>query len=459
VLEEEFPAYLVEEGCNPITLSKRNVGSFDFRAHLLSSFISSHINYKPSGRNDPWQFPEETLALRSGDCEDIAFLLASLLLSSGISAYNIRVAIGKVHVPDGPGIPKKFDHAWVMYKCELGTWLLLEPLFLDGHRASTARSTPQTHDNVVRNIESRQMAEYIPAFIFNVDHLWEITSQHQHSSFAATVTKRWSRIHPGFAGSVHRSIMHDALDGVAPRYVQDAISRHFSHIGLFGPIIEDIDNFTTHRYDSRDHFDNAFIPEAWSRVQTRLSNFSQNNHDFTSFANAAHGIADFYAHSTYLHFASVNGGAAANYNQEQPSAGLLHSPTYDKSHGIDLAGNTFSVNTTVYKGKRTDIPSQWEAKMISGRYAQLNDSKGVFEALTNIPDDLGRTPGFSLRGGLPHHNEIAVDDESFSDEHILYANKSSPDASDRTAYINQFRWRKQTAINHIRSEFLKNWHL
>jgi transglutaminase-like putative cysteine protease len=43
---------------------------------------------------DTWLFPDETLALKRGDCEDISFLIASLLIASGISPYTVRVAIG-----------------------------------------------------------------------------------------------------------------------------------------------------------------------------------------------------------------------------------------------------------------------------------------------------------------------------------------------------------------------------
>ena len=63
----------------------RDPGSFDFRAHIIAEFVSQKIQYLQSDGHDPWQFPEETLTLKSGDCEDRALLIASLLLASGIS--------------------------------------------------------------------------------------------------------------------------------------------------------------------------------------------------------------------------------------------------------------------------------------------------------------------------------------------------------------------------------------
>jgi hypothetical protein len=71
--------------------------------------------------------------------------------------------------------------------------------------------------------------------------------------------------------------------------------------------------------------------------------------------------------------------------------------------------------------------------------------------------DLTQAAGYSTRGALPHHNEIAVDDQSLSADHKLYrATANGPD--DRQAFTNQFRWRKNTAIQHIRKALLENYH-
>jgi len=48
--------------------------------------------------------------------------------------------------------------------------------------------------------------------------------------------------------------------------------------------------------------------------------------------------------------------------------------------------------------------------------------------------------------------EIAVDEETMKSRHKLYSgNSSGPD--DRQAYANQFLWRKNTAIQHIRQAY------
>jgi hypothetical protein len=79
----------------------REPGSFDFRARMVRAYVSEHIAYGKLDPNNPWQFPEETLVLRSGLCEDRAFLLAGLMLAAGISSFNVRVALGDVESSAG----------------------------------------------------------------------------------------------------------------------------------------------------------------------------------------------------------------------------------------------------------------------------------------------------------------------------------------------------------------------
>ena len=43
-------------------------------------------------------------------------------------------------------------------------------------------------------------------------------------------------------------------------------------------------------------------------------------------------------------------------------------------------------------------------------------------------------------------------------EHRLYSAALNPAPEDRSAFVNQFRWRVNTAIAHIRQVFDDNWH-
>lgn len=78
--------------------SDRTPGSFDERALIVWRWVLEEIEYTEDVQEqrllDFWQFPAETIAVKRGDCEDCAFLLASLLLGSGISGYCVRVVLG-----------------------------------------------------------------------------------------------------------------------------------------------------------------------------------------------------------------------------------------------------------------------------------------------------------------------------------------------------------------------------
>jgi len=88
----------------------------------LRNWVGNNIQYRHDdavyGVRDYWQFGKETVSLRTGDCEDFAILLCSLLRAAGYSPDDVYVVIGK----NAEGY-----HAWV--KINLGTlgWYNLEP--------------------------------------------------------------------------------------------------------------------------------------------------------------------------------------------------------------------------------------------------------------------------------------------------------------------------------------------
>jgi len=88
----------------------------------LRNWVGNNIKYEHDdavhGVRDYWQFGKETVALKTGDCEDFSILLCSLLRAAGYSPDDVYVVIGKN--------PKGY-HAWV--KINLGSlgWYNLEP--------------------------------------------------------------------------------------------------------------------------------------------------------------------------------------------------------------------------------------------------------------------------------------------------------------------------------------------
>jgi hypothetical protein len=136
----------------------------------------------------------------------------------------------------------------------------------------------------------------------------------------------------------------------------------------------------------------------------------------------------------------------------QPGMILNPEPAYT-APPLSLTSGLFSVNTALWGGTQAAAADYWAGKFISGRYAQKYDPKATFwEGFTSIPISLSSASDFKYRGSLPHHDEIAVDADAMGSRHKLYSsNTSGP--GDREAYANQFLWRKNTAIRHIRQAF------
>jgi hypothetical protein len=422
-LDEGLPRFAARQGIAREQLGARTEGSFDRRAAVVSAYVGETVRYL-SERGDAWQFPDETLFLGSGDCEDRVLLLASLLVASGISNFNVRVAIGKLHTKDATGRVARHDHAWVMYKTEAGRWTVLEP-----HAAQAAGK----RGGRARRARAPVTAEYVPYYLFNDAHLWEVAHPGGKKSFQEmALSRRWRRIDPAFAGEIHRSIVSDALDGVpgCPPWLREGLMRHFT--SYFGAVVDEPDNFVTSGYACQDHFDNAFIDEGWARVGERLAAFKadpQANLDAAAWA--AHGIADFYAHSSYGELGPRRDGKLLPY------AGTPGGIQYETG-AYALA--RFSVSAA-FKSDPSNRAARWAGKLISGRYCQHGDSRSLLERICPTPDDLD-DPGDRML--LPHHDEIAVDRPTPSKAHVLYRD-------DPARYAEQFRLRTAAATEHIRS--------
>jgi hypothetical protein len=132
-------------------------------------------------------------------------------------------------------------------------------------------------------------------------------------------------------------------------------------------------------------------------------------------------------------------------------------PDYAKGSSFDLTDATkYSVNAALWKKDRAAVSGQWKGELISGRYAQTGDARDLPETLVGIPAALEHAGDFDVRGSLPHHNEIAVDEEKPKKSHKLYG-PGAFDGKDRLRFANQFQWRKNSAREHIRIAFTSNW--
>lgn len=435
-LEKDIRKLIEEQNGDYDFFNSRKPGSFDYRTSMIAEFVSKKIKYERTDQIDPWQFPEETLCLKKGDCEDRALLIASLLLSSGVSPYNVRVCLGKMRLYYNNS--KKHtdcDHVWVMYKCEAGQWQVIEP-------ANTSR-----HNIKVEQEDIPTAAEYIPYFMFNDTHLWQIRRDMTYDGKSIKLVKDWSRLHPKFAGQFHKTILNDALkETTCPPWALTALNRHFTGFGAL--TVDDVD--WPGCYDPREHFDNGYIAEGWELVNQRLGQFKKDSRaNLDEFQKAAHTIADFYAHTSYAHFAKRDTkGQLLIYDPANPASTLSASPIYDASSGFDLSReNLFSINSSLWKKNHAQAAAAWNGKLISGRYGQRKDSQGLIEMASFIPNKMESAKDFYLRAALPHHNEIAVDGGAKPNEHILYA---------EAQFNAQTNLRVDAAIRHICEVFNNN---
>jgi len=404
----------------------RKSGAFDLRVRAVTAYLVEHVAYAKKDRAaEAWLFPDETLDAGKGDCEDLAFLLGALLLATGVSGYVVRVALGSVRQV---GSRTAHAHAWIVYRDERGRWLVLDPL-LSTQDAAEDRASPRRAPRVRR-------FDYEPRFVFNDQHLWAMKPARGVMTLEEWVDDRtfWNKFDPTFAASVHNRLYDKALAQMswARRNWVKAVS-----LALDG------DTTSYHPYD---HFDDAYVARGFQRVRSRLATGG-----LSDFAAATHAIADFYAHSSYGHFAIHADGTLPPLDEqtvgEGPPAGSPNMPDY-ATGAFNLA--RFSRNKKRATLTAAQGAQRWAGKWISGRYAQPDDKEaGFFEKwMTPYPDDLETPAELGQRACLPHHNEIAVDKPSngkLPEGQRLYA--------DAGKYDVQFKARFDAAAQHVANAY------
>jgi hypothetical protein len=416
----------------------RKPGSFDLQMRILREYIERTVRYTQRGSiGRDWMFPDETLRMGQGDCEDRAILYAALALAAGVSAYNIRVVLGKIRIP---GTNTWRDHVWVNYKTEAGLWQRME-LREYNRKTPAVAARPGTISGDL---------EYVPIYAFNPDHLWYVENKLQEDTFGEYVKNRrfWKDYDPTFGYSTHQGIVQSAIAATAftQKVPQTALDKCFyfrweatsdDYLQAFAGMVADVD--ITLNYRQELHFDNGRIGEAADRM---LHNFGSGR--LGDFATACHTLADFYAHTSFPYFAKPVSGSSPGIQlaeftgkKESPvsDAELDRSPDYSVG---EFCLNRFSTNTNVFKGNnpatgnpltKADAIAFWQGKVISGRFGQHGDSKSFLERFQYADESL---PNYVMCGALPHHNEIAVDDRKKPTNHVLYTDPKEFEAANQT---------------------------
>lgn len=102
--------------------------SNDEKAYKILRWVQENIKYKSDlqnyGQVEWWTTPSETIGRMSGDCEDGAFLIHSMMLNAGIPWERIRTYGGEVMVGQGAATG---GHGWTAYKRETDDeWVVLD---------------------------------------------------------------------------------------------------------------------------------------------------------------------------------------------------------------------------------------------------------------------------------------------------------------------------------------------
>ncbi len=399
-------------------------GAFDFRKDKVLEYLS-HFRYRPIDNRfhptqkerifEPWLFPSETYALKQGDCEDLAFLVATLLEASGISSYCIRVALGVIIDHSAPKGGRRWDHAWVMYKDEGGAWEIIEPLAhcMDAVVKKTRQKKEETPRDFLETASKQSDIEYVPYYVFNRQHLWRVRSPFPIAGedVQEYLKKRefWDQFNPSFAITVHNDILDEALKGMKVSWLNKV-----KRAGFWADV-------NVLNYDPRDHSDFAYIDESWELANERLSSGK-----LTDFGLAVHAIADFYAHSMYAEFAPIReDGMIALYSKDFDPSVIK----YDFS----------SFHVPGCKKRIEEAAKLWQGKIISGQW---------WRWYSTFPDELENAPGFWRHRCLPDHDKLAVDGlkPKHGDDHLY----------NKQEYKRQFCLRQAAAKEHIRSVY-KQW--
>ncbi|MBI4186317.1 MAG: hypothetical protein HY530_02280 [Chloroflexi bacterium] len=149
--------------------------SYDSYTPLLPSALSGTFTW----REDFWRMPAETLADKTGDCEDMALLLASMIKSYNKNNFAIWVITISSSVPGVPG------HAAVVFPVQGGGLTILDPAgkYYTGMQYGSLRS--ESASLAINNWSSYWEGQIPGAF---VDRVFSENLDRQFSTTADFIT-------------------------------------------------------------------------------------------------------------------------------------------------------------------------------------------------------------------------------------------------------------------------------
>lgn len=123
----------------------------DEKANKIINWVLDNFPYKTDqenyGTEEFWAPPLLALAKDSGDCEDGAFLVHSLLLHAGVPYERIKTYGGLVNAGDGA---ETGGHAWTLYQRETDNqWIVLDTSYYPNRLNVSDRKPYESEKNYV----------------------------------------------------------------------------------------------------------------------------------------------------------------------------------------------------------------------------------------------------------------------------------------------------------------------
>jgi predicted transglutaminase-like cysteine proteinase len=137
--------------------------SNDVKMQKITSWVVKNIRYKEDQENygyeELWAAPTMTLAKKSGDCEDGAFLIHSLALNAGVPASRLRTYGGLVKAGVGAATG---GHGWTAYQRETDNeWVVFDFSYYPNNLSASSRPLMSEDKRYIDDYFYMTLTEYV----------------------------------------------------------------------------------------------------------------------------------------------------------------------------------------------------------------------------------------------------------------------------------------------------------
>jgi len=160
----------------------------DTKVAKITAWVIDHIKYVKDKVNyraeELWAAPTMTLAKKSGDCEDGAFLIHSLALNAGVPANRLRTYGGLVKAGTGAATG---GHGWTAYRRESDNeWVVLDFSYYPSKIDTDARPLMKEDNKYIDDFFYMTLTDYVLTELSN-----RVRDPDNYDSMARVKEKAW----------------------------------------------------------------------------------------------------------------------------------------------------------------------------------------------------------------------------------------------------------------------------